>query len=133
MKHGDVEDLVQAFLDFKASGSADILQVDAAEARGKPGDGLYDLFRILGIQADGDGVDAAELFKQHGLAFHHRHGCMGADVSEPKYGASVGDHGNRVCLHGVAVGGLCVRGDDLAGLGYPGGVGDGQGFPGVYR
>ena len=79
-----------------AIGSADILQVDAAEARGKPGDGLYDLFRILGIQADGDGVDATELFKQHGLAFHHRHGCMGADVSEPKYGASVGDHGNEM-------------------------------------
>ena len=68
----NVEVLAQPLLDLEAPGGRDVLQVDAAEARGQVPDGLDDLGWILGGQADRHGVDATEFLEEHRLAFHDR-------------------------------------------------------------
>ena len=133
MKDRDVEKPFQSFLDLKAPGSADILQVDASEARGKISDGLDDFLRILSVQTDGNRIDTSEFLKKHGFSLHHGHGGVGTDISKPEDGAAVGDHGHRVGLHGIGVGGLFVPGDDLTGLRHAGRVGQSQILPGLYR
>ena len=68
----------------------------------KPGaiavDGRDDLVHVLRVEADRQGVDAAELLEQHRLALHHRQRRLGADVAEPEHGRAVGDDGDRVLL-----------------------------------
>ena len=60
--------------------------------------------RVAGVQADREGVDAAELLEQHRLALHHRHRRARADVAQPEHGGPVGDHGDRVALDRVLEG-----------------------------
>ena len=79
-----------------AAGSADVFQIDAAERGGDVDDRADDLFRILGIQADGKRIDPAKFFKQYGLSLHDRHSGMGADVAKSEHRAPVGDDGYRV-------------------------------------
>ena len=132
MEDGDVQSGFQPFFYLKASGGADVLQIDAAEAGGQPGDRLDDLLGVLGVQADGHCVDPAEFLEQDGLALHHRHGGVGADVAQTQDGAAIGDYGYSVGFHGVFVSGFFVLGDDLAGLRHPRRIGDGQVFPGFH-
>ena len=75
----------------KQRGRRDVLEVDAAEARRQPDDGLDDLLDVGGVQADRYGVDAAELLEQHRLALHHRHRRGRADVAETEHRGAVGD------------------------------------------
>ena len=124
----DVQGGFQAFFDLKASGSADVFQVDAAVGRGKPGDGFDDLLHILRVQADGHCVDAAEFLEQYGFSLHDGEGGVGADVAQAQYGASVGDYGHGVGFHGVYVGSFPVLGDGPAGFSHPGGICDRQVF-----
>ena len=132
MEDWDVQKFFQALFDLEASGSADVLQIDAAESGGEPGDSLDDFFRVLCVQADGHGVHAAEFLEEHSLSFHDGHGCIGADIAQSKYGTSVGDYGHGVGLHGVFVGGFLVLSDYLAGFRHPGRIGQCQVFPGFY-
>ena len=105
---------------------SDVLQVDAAEGRGDADDRLDDLVGVLGVQADGERVHAAEGLEQGGLALHNRHGGLRADIAQTQDRAAVGDDGHRVRLQRVVVGRLGILGDDLAGLGDAGRVGHGQ-------
>ena len=122
----DVQRVVQPRLDLEAAGGGDVLQVDAAEGRSDADDRLDDLVGVLGVQADGERVHAAEGLEQSGFALHDRHGGLRADIAQTQDRAAVGDDGHRVRLQRVVVGRLGVLGDDLAGLGDPGGVGHGQ-------
>ena len=100
----DVEPLLEPLLDLEAARRRDVLEVDAAEARREPDDGLDDLVDVGGVQADRHGVDAAELLEQHRLALHHRHRGGRADVAEAEHGGAVGDDGDRVRHPGVVAG-----------------------------
>ena len=119
----DVELLLEPLLDLEAARRGDVLEVDAAEARREPRDGLDDLLDVGGVQADRDGVDAAELLEQDGLALHHRHRRGRADVAEAEHGRAVGDDGDGVGHPGVVLGHRRVRGDRLADAGDAGRVG----------
>ena len=44
--------LLELALDLKAAGRADVLQIDAAEARGQISHGLDDFLRVLRVQTD---------------------------------------------------------------------------------
>lgn len=91
VEDGDVELLLEALLDFEAPRRGNVLQVDAAKGRGDGLDDADDLFGVLGIEADGKGVDAGKLFKEHRLPFHHRHRRVGTDVAQAKHRRSVRD------------------------------------------
>src|SRR4029453_8525147 len=49
-----------------------------------------DLVGVLGVQADGPGVDAGELLEQQGLALHHRQGGGRADFAGGEDGPAGG-------------------------------------------
>ena len=126
VEDGDVEQLLEPALDLEAARCGDVLQVDAAEARRQPDDGLDDLLDVGGGQADRDGVDAAELLEQHGLALHHRHRRGRADVAEAQDGGAVGDDGDGVGHPRVVARHARVGGDRLADAGDAGRVGEGE-------
>ena len=100
----DVEAGLEPLLDLEAAGRRDVLEVDPAEARREPRDGLDDLLDVGGGQADRDGVDAAELLEQHRLALHHRHRRGGPDVAEAEHRGAVGDDRDGVGHPGVVLG-----------------------------
>ena len=84
----------------------------------KPGamwlDGGDDLVGVLGVEADRERVDAAELLEQQRLALHHRHRRLRADVAEAEHGAAVGHDGDGVALDRVLEGLVAVLGDRAA-------------------
>ena len=100
----DVEPLLEAVLDLEATRRRDVLEVDAAEARREPDDGLDDLVDVGGREADRYAVDAAELLEEDGLALHHRHRRGRADVAETEHRRAVTDDGDRVGHPGVVLG-----------------------------
>ena len=103
MKNRDVAAGLELFLDFKAAGRGDILQIDAAEAAGNQGYGAHDFVHILGTHAERDGVHIAERLEQGTFALHDRHAGLRADVSQPQHGRSVGDHRHQVGASGQVV------------------------------
>ena len=113
----DVEQRLEPVLDLEAAGRGDVLEVDPAEAGRQPGDGLDDLLGVRGRQADRDGVDAAELLEQDGLALHHRHRRGRADVTQAEHRGAVGDDRHGVGHPRVVTGHAGVRGDRLADAG----------------
>ena len=122
VEHRDVQLLAQPVLDLEAAGGRDVLEVDAAEPRSQVLDRLDDLVRFLGGQADGEGVDAGELFEEHRLAFHHRHRRLRPDVAEPQDGRAVGDDRDGVLLHRQGERALTIFFDGQADPCDPGGV-----------
>ena len=126
VEHGDVEVTLEFGFDFKALGAADVLQVDTAEGRGNGLDRSDDFLLRLGVQADGERIDAAELLEQDTLALHDRQTGLGADVAQTQHGSAVRDDGDGAALHrvGVDVIGVCL--DLAARLGHAGGIGGGQ-------
>ena len=62
----------------------------------------------LVLRQIGKGVDPGELLEEHGLALHHRHRRLGADVAEAEHGGAVGDDGDRVALDRVLEGLVAV-------------------------
>ena len=133
VEHRDVERLPQPALDLEAAGGGDVLEVDPAVAGGQQLDRAHDLVGVLGGQADRPGVDPGELLEQQGLALHHRHGRLGADVAQAEHGRAVGDHGHGVALDGQLAGVGRVGGDRPADPGHPGGVGHRQVVAGPQR
>ena len=97
VEDGDVERLAQPPLDLEAARRGDVLEVDAAEDRRDRLDRADDLVRILRVEADREGVDAAELLEQHGLALHHGQRGLRADVAEPEHGGAVADDRDACC------------------------------------
>jgi hypothetical protein len=126
VEHRDVQPLLEPLLDLEAARSGDVLEVDATEARREPHDRLDDLVDIGRVEADRDGVDAAELLEQHGLALHHRHRRARPDVAEPEHGSAVRDDCHRVRGPGVVAVQRRVLGDRLAHPGDTRGVSQGQ-------
>ena len=110
VEDGDVELLLQALLDLEAPRSRDVLQVDAAEGRRQVLDGLDDLVRVLGVEADRERVHVGELLEERRLALHDGHRRPRPDVPEPEHGRAVGDDGDGVALDGQVEGPLGVVG-----------------------
>jgi hypothetical protein len=110
----DVERLLEPLLDLEAARRGDVLEVDAAERGGDADHGLDDLVGVLCGEADRERVDVGELLEEHGLALHHRHGGLGADVAEPEDRGAVGHDRHGVRLDRVLEGLLAVLGDRRA-------------------
>ena len=96
----DVEHLLEAVLHLEARRRGDVLQVDAAPRRRDRGDRPDEDLGVLRVDADGVGVDVAELLEQHRLALHHGHAGGRADVAQAEHRGAVGDHRDHVPLEG---------------------------------
>ena len=113
----DVELGAQPLLDLEAARRRDVLEVDAAEAGRDRLHDRDDLVRVLRVEAERPGVDAAELLEQQRLALHHRHRGLGADVAEPEHGGAVGDDGDGVLLDRQVPGRVAILRDRHADAG----------------
>ena len=133
VEDGDVELLAQALLDLEASGRRDVLEVDAPEAGRDRQHRRHDRVHVLRRQAEREGIHAAEVLEEHGLALHHGQGGLGTDVAEPEDGRAVGDHGNHVLLAGQRPGLLRIVGDRLRDASYSGRVDHRQVLAGLQR
>ena len=118
----DVELGPQPLLDLEAARSGDVLEVDAAKARRDRLHDRDDLVRVLRVEAERPGVDAAELLEQERLALHHRHRGLRADVAEAEHGGAVGDDRDGVLLARQVPRELAIGGDRLADARHAGGV-----------
>ena len=118
VEDGDIERGLQALLDLKAARSRDVLEVDAAKARGDSLNRFNDLVGVFRVETDREGVDAGELLEQHRLAFHHRHRRARTDVAKAEHRCSVADDGDSVSLNRVLEGALWVLVDCAADASY---------------
>src|SRR5918997_6772211 len=100
----DLELVLQSFLDLEAPRRGDVLEVYAPERRGYVLYRPHDLVRVLGVEADWEGIHAGELLEERGLALHDRHRGLGPYVPEPQNRRTVGDD-----RHGVAFDGEVER------------------------
>ena len=126
MEDGNVQLTLQRFFDLEALRAFDVLQIDAAEGRGDGLAGRDDAGGVVGVDADGEGIHAAEFLEQHGLALHDRQTGFGADVAQAQHGGAVGHDGHHVALEGVLVHVVGILFDLAARLGDAGGVSRGQ-------
>ena len=108
MKHGNVEQLAQALLDYKALGRANVLQVDPAPAFAQEPYAIDDLVGVLGGHFEVDGIDVGETLEQHRLAFHDRLRCQRAAVAKAKDGGPICDYGNEIAFGGVVEGAILI-------------------------
>ena len=126
MKYGYVQLLPQPFLYVKTPGCGDVLQVDATETDGEVFHRFHNLVRVFGVQTDGPGVNAAQLFEQHGLPLHHGHGRRRAYVPQAQTSRTVGDDGDGVALDGQVIHRFRVVMNGHAYTGDTGGICHGQ-------
>ena len=122
VEDGDVQLTLQRLLDLEALGAFDVLKVNAAEGGGDGLAGRDDAGCIVGVDADGEGIHAAELLEQHSLALHDRQTGLWADVAQTQHCGAVGDDGHHIALEGVLVHVVGILFDLAAGFGNTGRV-----------
>ena len=126
VEDGDVALRLQLLFDLEASGSRDVLQVDAAEGSGDEVDRVDEFIHVLGLDAQGDGIHAAECLEQHALAFHDGHAGFGTDVAEAQHRGTVGDDRAQIVAERQVIALVQVLLDLQAGLRHAGGISQGQ-------
>ena len=122
VEDGDVQLTLQRLLDLEALGAFDVLKVNAAEGGGDGLAGRDDAGCIVGVDADGEGIHAAELLEEHSLALHDRQTGLWADVAQPQHSRAIGDDGHHIALEGVLVHVVGILFDLAAGFGNTGRV-----------
>src|SRR5665811_509589 len=122
----EVEFGAQPGLDLETTRGRDVLEVDAREDGRDCLDSRHNLVDILGVEADGEGVDAAEPLEQGSLALHDGHGGQRADIAQTQHRAAIGHHRDRVALDGQPAGIGGVLGNRHAYPCHPGGVDHGH-------
>ena len=118
MKYGDVQEFLQAFLNFKTARGGNVFQVNPSESRSDTHNRLNDLVRILCVQADRKGVDAAEFFEEDSFSLHDRHGSQRADIAKSKDCAAIGNNGNGIRLDCVFISSIRILGNHLTWLSH---------------
>ena len=126
VEDGDIALRLQFFLDLETPRGRDILEVDAAERAGDQVDRVHELVDVLGLDAKGYGIHAAERLEQHAFAFHDGHAGFGADVAQAEHRGPVRDDRAQVVAQGQVVALAEVLLDLQAGLGHARGVRQGQ-------
>jgi len=125
-KIGDIGFFFQATLDFKAAGSGNIFEVNAAKAASQKLDRVDDVIDIFGTNAKREGIDIAKSLEQDAFALHDRHASFGADVTQAENCGAVGDNRNEVPAAGQGVGQIDIFLDGQARFGNTGRVGKRQ-------
>ena len=82
VEDGHVGDGFEFPFDLEAAGSADVLQIHAAEGAEQQRDGADELIDVFGPYAKGDGVDVSVGLEEEAFAFHDGHTGFGADIAE---------------------------------------------------
>ena len=126
VENGNVAALLELALDFEAARRGNILKIDAAEGAGDQRHGVDKFVHILGLDAEREGIHAAEGLEQHAFALHDGHAGLGADVSQTENSRAVGDDGAEVVAAGQVIGAVDILLDLEAGLRDAGRIGKGE-------
>ncbi len=105
VEDGDITAHLQPFLNFKAPGSGDVLQVHAAKTPGQQPDRFHDLIHVLAADAERNRVHIAEGLEQHAFPLHDGHSRFWANITQAQHRRTVGHH-----RHGVPAAGQVVAG-----------------------
>ena len=102
----DVALFFELLLDFKAAGSSDILEIDAAERTADQRNGIDDLVNVLASHTERERVHVAKRLEERALTLHNRHTCLGTDVAQTEHGGAVRNNGDKIaasCQHKALV------------------------------
>ena len=132
VEYWDIADLFEFFFNVEAVRSADIFQVYAAEGWFHQFNGSDDFFRIFGVEADWESVNASEGFEQNAFTFHYWQTSACTDIAQTQYSGTVGNNCNQVAFCGVVVDFVIVMVDFHAWFCYTWGVSQRQVLFGVY-
>ena len=124
VEDGDIDGFLQSTLDIKTLGSLNVLKVDTAERRSHQLDRLYDLINALGIETNGNGIDACKTFEQDRLALHDGQTRARTYVTQPEHRGTVGHDRHEVPAIGIIVNLIEVLLDLETGSGNARGIGE---------
>ena len=101
--HRDVELFDQATLDFKGLRRLNVLEIDAAK---RWSNGLHrgnEMVYIRGIYFYIEAVQVSKNLEEYSLAFHHRLGCLRANIPQAQHRSTVGNHCHQISLGRVLI------------------------------
>src|SRR5699024_6585073 len=122
----DIEALNETTFDLKAAWCGDIFQVDSAEGWCQASDRINEFINVLGIEHDGDGLQASKGAKQLRFAFHHGQGRLWADIAQSQNGGAIRDDRDGIAHASVRAGYFWVCGNCFTNFGYTWRVRQGQ-------
>ena len=117
MEDRDVHFPFQGLFDFIAFRRSNIFQVDTGERRLQTLYRFDEFFRVLRIQTDRYGIDAAKDLEENGFPFHDRHGSFRADVAQAEDAGPVRYDGDHIATAGQVERQIRVLSDFPARLG----------------
>ncbi len=133
MEDGNIEALAKQLLDDEAVGTLDVFQIDAAEGIAEAGNAFNEGGRVVFLDLDIDRVDVGEALEQDRLAFHHRLGRGGTQITEAENGGAVRYDGHHVALRRVVINLVGIGRDGLHGRRDAGRIGQRQVALGRHR
>ena len=96
MKDRNIEFPLQPLLDLETLGSFDIFQVDAPEGGCDRFGHLHKPVHLFAVDFDIEYIHIGKNLEKEPLPFHHRFPLQRPDITQSKYGGSVGHHGHKV-------------------------------------
>ena len=103
MHDGNVERLLQPFLDIETLRGLDVLQVDASKGRGNALHGLTEFLGIFFVDLDVKDINASIYLEEQSLTLHDGFAAHGTDVTQSQDGSAVGDDSYQIAFVGILV------------------------------
>ena len=120
MKDRNVRALFELSFDFKAAGSRDVLQINAAKGSGNQGYCADELIHILGLDTERESIHITERFEKDALALHDRHAGFRTDIAQSQNSRTICNDCAHVVPSGQIIGLVYILLDLQAGLGHAG-------------
>ena len=117
---------LELLFDLKASGSGDVLEVNAAKGAADEINCVDDFIDALASYANRESVNVAERLEQCAFSFHNGHACLGTDIAETENRGAVCNNGDKVVSSCQLVAFVIILLYFEAWLGNARGIGEGE-------
>ena len=117
---------LELLFDLKASGSGDVLEVNAAKGAADEINCVDDFIDALASYANRESVNVAERLEQRAFSFHNGHACLGTDIAETENRGAVCNNGDKVVSSCQLVAFVIILLYFEAWLGNARGIGEGE-------
>ena len=108
MENRNIHDFFEPLLNYETFRGLDVFKVDATESWSEKADTVDEFIDVACINFDVNGVNIGKGFEKDTLAFHHRLGAHGPEITEAQYRCAIGNHRNHIAFVGVVVGDVFV-------------------------
>ena len=103
MEYRNIKHLLKTCLNLKAAWSRYIFKVDTTKSGSYCSYSPDNLFSVLSIKTDWNGIDSTELFEKNSFTFHNRHCCVRTYVAESENGTAIRYDSNCIGLDSVLI------------------------------